>query len=318
MMLQFYRQNPTPKIVWIDNGASSKGVVEALNGEFVDLTIDSGICINMFDLPEGESVPSPSKIKLILAVLESILKDENRPGLPKREKALIEEAIVLTYEQISGIPKLSDLKETLENHREDSIRQLAPILYSWTGKTAYGKMLDGPSNIGLNKNPVTFETKGLDDYPDLQTVLLLVLTDFIKREAAKDLATPFLLIIDEAWRLFDTPSGISFASECYRTFRKYNAGIWSISQNYKDFLSRPEIKDALMPNTSSIFILRQKNIDWRDFQEALDLNDDDVDLAKSLEIRKGEYGEFLFCQGVNKAVVRVVSDPLSSAIGGHS
>ena len=52
----------------------------------------------------------------------------------------------------------------------------------WTGNTAYGKMLDGPSNVKLKK-------------------------DLIKREAAKDLSTPYLLIIDEAWKLFETPSG---------------------------------------------------------------------------------------------------------------
>ena len=56
----------------------------------------------------------------------------------------------------------------------------------------------------------TIEIKGLDDYPDLQDVILLVFTDFIKNEAGKDLTTPYLLVIDEAWKLFKTPSGIGF------------------------------------------------------------------------------------------------------------
>jgi len=53
LMLQFCGQSPTPKIVWIDNGASSERLLEVLGGEFIDLNLSSGIRLNMFDLPEG-------------------------------------------------------------------------------------------------------------------------------------------------------------------------------------------------------------------------------------------------------------------------
>ena len=312
LVLQFYGQKPVPKVVWIDNGASCQRMLEVLEGSFIDLKIESGIKINMFDLPEKEGEPSPTKIKLILAVLESILKDGNNEGLPKREKALLEEVIFQTYAEAGGkIPVLSDLKKILENHREKGMRRLASILYSWTGKTAYGRILDGQGNISLDRNLTTIETKGLDDHPDLQNVLLLIFTDFIKREAAEEAGTPCLLIIDEAWKLFDTPAGLAFTGEAYRTFRKFGGGIWSISQNYKDFLSDEKIKDALMPNTSSIFVLPQKNIDWKNFRESLDLDDEKIDLIKSLEIRKGDYGEFLFMQEGKTAVLRLTPDPLS-------
>ena len=72
------------------------------------------------------------------------------------------------------------------------MKQFSQILYSWTGATAYGKMLDGPSNIKLGKDLITIETKGLDSYPDLQNVFPTLFTDFIRREAAYDLSTPYL------------------------------------------------------------------------------------------------------------------------------
>ena len=43
-----------PRIVWIDNGASSRRLIEVLDGEFLDLNLNSGLCLNMFDLQEGE------------------------------------------------------------------------------------------------------------------------------------------------------------------------------------------------------------------------------------------------------------------------
>jgi len=309
IMLQFYGQSPTPKIVWIDNGASTEGLLEVLGGEFIDLNLESGICLNMFDLPEGEKVPTPIKVKLILAALESILKNEESKGLPKREKALLEEAILNSYSE--GIPTLSDLKRSLEKHEDLAMRSFAKILYSWTGNTAYGKMLDGKTSVLLEKDLITIEVKGLDTYPDLQNVFLLLLTDFIRNEAGKDTSRPYLLIIDEAWKLFETPSGLSFTLEAYRTFRKYNGGIWCISQNYRDFLSMPGIKDAIFPNTNSVFVLKQSKIDWDDFQETLDLDDNEIKVIKSLEIVKGKYSEFFFLQNEGRAVLRIIPDPLS-------
>lgn len=312
LMLQFYGQSPQPKIVWIDNGASSQRLLEILDGEFIDLNLDSNIRLNMFDLPEGEQKPSATKVKLILGALESILKEEDSKGLPKREKALLEESIFETYAKCKGsTPTLSDLKRVLENHSNPLLKGFAEILYSWTGNTAYGKMLDGPTNIKLAKDLVTVEIKGLDTYPDLQNVFLLLLTDYIKNEAAKDLKRPYLLIIDEAWKLFETPSGLGFTLEAYRTFRKFNGGIWCISQNYKDFLSNEEVKNAIFPNTTSIFVLRQRKIDWKDFQDSMDLNDNEVEVIKSLEVSKGRFSEFYFMQDEKRAVLRLVPDPLS-------
>jgi len=249
---------------------------------------------------------------LILAVLESILKDVNSKGLPKRDKALLEEAIFTTYKLSQGkTPTLSNYKKVLEEHPNPAMKQYAEILYSWTGDSSYGKMLDGPTNIKLSKDLVTIETKGLDLYPDLQNVFLLLLTDHIKNDAAKDTRRPYLLIIDEAWRLFETPGGLSFAMEAYRTFRKFKGGIWCISQNYRDFLFNQEIKNAVFPNTSSIFFLKQTKIDWDDFQKCMDLNDNELEVVKSLEVVKGKFSEFYFMQGEKRAVLKLVPDSLS-------
>ncbi len=312
LMLQFCNQNPKPKIVWIDNGASSEKLIEVMDGEFIDLNLNSGICLNMFDLEGGEAKPSSSKIKLILGCLELILKDEDKPGLPKREKALLEESIFDAYKKSDGkVPQLSDLRKILANHGVLEMRKHADVLYSWTGETAYGRMLDGQTNVKLGKDLVTIEIKGLDNHRELKDIFLLLFTSYIKEEAARDLSKPYLLIIDEAHRLFLTPSGKDFAIESYRVFRKYNAGIWCISQNYRDFMADRELADSMMPNTTNVFILRQRKIDWEDFKTTFDFNDAQVDAVKSLEIVKGKYSEFFLMQDENQGVVRLEPEPLS-------
>jgi conjugal transfer ATP-binding protein TraC len=313
LMLQFCGQSPKPKIVWIDNGASSEKLIEVMGGEFIDLNLESGICLNMFDLEDGESKPTSSKIKLILGCLELILKDEDKSGLPKREKSLIEAAIFACYRKIDDrVPQLSDLKEILREHPVAEVRRYADILFSWTGETAFGRMLDGQSNVKLSKDLVSIEIKGLENYRDLKDIFLLLFTAYIKNEAASDLSRPYLLIVDEAHRLFKgSPMGREFAIDSFRVFRKYNAGIWCISQNYKDFLSDPDLADSLMPNTAIVCILRQRKIDWSDFKSTFDFNDAQVEAVKSLDIVKGKFSEFFFMQDENQAILRLEPEPLS-------
>jgi hypothetical protein len=123
------------------------------------------------------------------------------------------------------------------------MKKCAQILYSWCGSTAYGRMLDGETTINLSKDLVTIEVQGLTNHPDLKDILLLLLTSYIQDAAAADLAKPYLLICDEAERFFKSGElAKQFIITCYRTWRKYNAGIWCLSQNYRDFLADPELE----------------------------------------------------------------------------
>ena len=325
LMLMFYgyqsKDGHQPKIVWLDNGASSQGLVEVLGGEVIDLQLDSNLCLNVFDLATDEIDPSPSKIKLILAILENIFKEDDKVSLPKRDKALLEEAIFQIYESTksgkgnndrkSRLPQLSDLKALLKEHKEPTMQKYAQALFSWTGNTPYGRMLDGQTNVSLEKDVITIEMKGLDAYPDLQNVFLLLFTDFIKAEAARNRTQPYMLIIDEAWKLFQTPSGAAFTHEAYRTFRKFLGGIFCISQNYADTLATEELRRSLFSNTSFLFVLKQQVDNWKDFRKKLNLNKAELELVKSIQTVKGEYSEMFLKQNENKSLIRLVVDPLT-------
>ena len=315
LMAMFYgkvTKENRPRIVWIDNGASSKRLIEILDGEFLDLSLGSKLCLNMFDLKEGEKTPSPDRIRTVLAVLEMILKDEDKKALGKREKALLEEQVHKVYTNAgSKTPTLSDLKALLDKHEDTQMRKFGEILYSWTGTSAYGQMLDGQTNVKLSKDLVSIEVQNLSNYSDLKDVLLLLLTSYIQDVASSDIEREYLLIIDEAERLFQSELARQVVITCYRTWRKFRSGIWCLSQNYKDFMADKALRDALMTNTTSIIILRQSKIDWSDFQKTFDFNDTQVERIKSLTIKKGEYSEFYYLQDENEAILRLVPEPLS-------
>ena len=294
LIIMFAAQKSAPKVIWIDNGASSKRLLEVLGGEFIDIHLESKLRLNPF-----EGIPTPGKIKLLLACIEIMLQDSK---IPKLHKALLEEAIFETYKKEN--PDLSAFRKILENHSNKDMNNYAKTLYSWTSERPFGKLLDGPSNIDLAKRLITIEIKGLDDYPDLQQVMLLLLTDFIKQTPKS------LLIIDEAWRLF-SGSGEAFAIEAYRTFRKYGSGIWCISQNYQDFLSDKSLSRALLPNTATVLILQQTGIDWNDLQDKLQLNEQEIEAIKGIHTVKGSYSDFLLIQGGRKCILQISPHHLS-------
>ena len=70
-----------------------------------------------------------------------------------------------------------------------------------------------------------------------------------------------------------TPSGKDFAIESYRVFQSIILGIFCISQNYRDFLKDRDLADALMPNTTSVFILEAEKIRLERFQEHFHFNE---------------------------------------------
>lgn len=312
LMLMFYGQHPTPRLYWIDNGKSCETLLDVLDGEFINFTLDSGLCLNPFALDFDEDTPVTERVGLALAAMEMILKDEDKKSLPKRIRSLLEQSIIKTYEDNESVtPTLSDLKVVLDNHEDEEMRRYGQILYSWTGKRSFGKLLDGQTNIKLEKDIVAIEVQSLNDYPELKSVVLLLLTSYIKRKCMKELERPSLLIVDEAERLFKSEMAKQFVITSYRTMRKYNSGIYCISQNYKDFMHDEEVRDALLPNTNAVFILRQKKIDWKHFKEVFDLNDAQVEAIKSIEIVKGEFSELALMQDEKMAILKIVAEPLS-------
>ena len=266
----------------------------------------------MFDLKENEITPSAERVRTVLAVLEMILKDEDKKSLGKREKAMLEESVQKVYAlNPNKVPVLSDLEKLLDKHSDSKMKEFGEILYSWTGSSAYGKILDGQSTVTLSKDLISIEVQQLSSCPDLKDVLLLLFTSFIQDVASSDIEREYLLIIDEAERLFKSELARQLVITCYRTWRKFKSGIWCLSQNYKDFMADPELSDALLANTTSLIVLRQRKIDWDHFKKTFDFNDTQVARIKSLEIRKGEFGEFFYLQDEAETILRLIPEPLS-------
>lgn len=306
LLLQMLKENP--RIFIVDIGGSYRRLCENLAGQNVTVGADTTVSINPFDLGPADTVPSSSKIKFLLGLVELMTKEEGVSRLPRLERAELEEAIQRVYDT-QREPRVSTLREILLGHESPEMKRFGKILAPWCGDTPFGRIVDRPTTIALSRPLVAFDLKGMEAYPDLQAVTLFVITDYVWRDIQKDRSTPKFLIFDECWKLLENEAGASFIGEVFRTFRKYYASAIAISQNIDDF-AKSKVSAAILSNSAIKWLLMQKGADQNRLKEVLQLNDAEMRLIASLHQERGTYSEAFLIADSDRSVVALEPTPL--------
>lgn len=318
ILLQYLTQEPLVYV--IDIGGSYRKLCEFMGGQYIEMSPpESGTstqAINPFLLPAGANEPSPQKIKFLIALLETILTDEDGDKLRKLDKSLLEEAIVETYSRClpTRMPRLSDFAHTLESSPErwgtnaELLKNFAKMLYPWTGSRPYGRLLDAENALDLNADMVVFDLKSLSSHPDLQAVMILIITDFILGKLESTSGKRKQILMDEVWELLKSKGASSFMEYCARTLRKTGSGITFITQGLEE-IERSPVGPAILNNTATKFILMQRG-DLEPIRKLLKLNDQEMALIASLRQQKGSYSEAFLIANENRAVIRVTPTPV--------
>jgi conjugal transfer ATP-binding protein TraC len=298
------------RVFIIDIGGSYKKLTEALGGQYLDMDLSDQYRLNPFDIPDPSQEPSNQKLKSLLAVIESMVVEDEKSKLIKLDRVLLEKAIIELYEEkrrTKEVPVLSELTEKLAKSKEPSLVDISKILFMWTGSRPYGKLLDGFGSLRTDAPICTFDLKGLSQFPDLQSVMILILTDFILGQVEQDKVNKKRIILDEAWQLLKSNAAAGFMEYCARTLRKSGSGITFITQGVEEIVNSP-IGPAIMNNTATKFILLQRG-NSEILKNALKLNAQELNLIFSLEQRKGEFSEGFMIEGDHRQVIRIYPSP---------
>jgi len=298
------------RVFIIDIGGSYKKLTEALGGQYLEINLSDQYRINPFDLANPAEEPSNQKIKSLLACIESMVSEDDKAKLPKLDRALLERAIIELYKSRRAegeVPTLSDLARCLSTFEEESMKAISKMLFLWTGERPYGRLLDGQGSLRTDTSICTFDLKGLSSYPDLQSVMILILTDFILTQVEGDRTCKKRIILDEAWELLKSNAAASFMEYCARTLRKTGSGITFITQGVEEIVASP-IGPAILNNTATKFIMLQRG-DSEVLRETLKLNNQELNLIHSLGQKKGEYSEGFMIEGDHRQVVRIYPSP---------
>jgi len=322
--MSFLSQDPSVYI--IDQGGSYEKLTKMVGGSYISFN-DTNISINPLG---GYKKNWEEKIGFRSAVLKEMIRDSKFGTVEKAEEIIIERMLQVLYRRFESRkedPTLSDAYELLttqvlyepEKEREMETAQKKIILYlqKWTrvgskGTSYYAKILDNPyTTVTMDNSFVTFDLLGIKNYPDLMKVIFRVLNELIVDIVKQERQRPKIIVFDEVWALLKSEEGAIFIEELYRTMRKYNCMVLSISQDIEDF-SNSSVAGALLTNTFQTFVLRQSadfNIDK--IQNILKLNDSETSLVSNLRQRPGYYSEiFMRITEIGSSRVTIVPSPL--------
>ena len=298
------------RVFIVDIGGSYKKLTESLDGQYLEMNLSEEYRINPFDISDPTKEPSNQKIKSLLAIIESMVTEDEKSKLPKLERVLLEKSIIELYKkkrEKAEVPVLSELLKMLEQSKEPTMQAIAKMLFMWTGDRPYGRLLDGQGKLRTDASICTFDLKGLSSYPDLQSVMIIILTDFILTQVEGDKINKKRIILDEAWELLKSSAAAGFMEYCARTLRKTGSGITFITQGVEEIVASP-IGSAILNNTATKFIMLQRG-DSEILKNALKLNSQELSLIYSLEQKKGEYSEGFMIEGDHRQVVRINPSP---------
>jgi len=298
------------KVFVIDIGGSYKKLTELMHGQYFEIKLSDEYAINPFAIKDIQAGPSSEKVKALTSIIEQMVSEASLK-LSKFERVLIEKAINETYENAKvsrQSPILSDFEKICRKSDEPELQKIGKLLFSWIGNSPYGKLLDRRKEIKADSPIISFDLKGLSQYPDLQSVMILILTNFILDQVEGDRKTSKRVLLDEAWELLQSQAAASFMEYAARTFRKTGSGITFITQGVEEIVKSP-IGSAIMNNTAMKVVMSQKG-DLRPLETALKLNLRELSLIQSLEQRKGVFSEAFLIEGDHRQIVRIYPGPL--------
>jgi len=320
LLMQLLR--PTVRAVIIDKGqnvppGSYLTLTRALGGAEIRFDVGGGTSINPFDGTPGQvdyflgkdvsaddAQHAAQKHTFLVTLVDRLVRQPGSAGLGLEEQALVGEAIVQTYrrQQLRGEPVfLHDLVATLRNpggigghalsaEQQRILESIATRLWQWCEKGRYAQLLDRPTNVSLESSVTYIDLAPITGQPDLMPVVILLLQDFIYRQALRNVGRERLVVIqDELWSVLSDPTAAKFLDDMYRRFRHVGAAVLSVSQDMRDFQS-PEAR-AILGNATWWFLLPV--VDPDSTAAIAGLNDNQARLLRKLTNRPGQHAEIL-------------------------
>ncbi|MBL7545511.1 MAG: TraC family protein [Bdellovibrionaceae bacterium] len=295
----------------IDIGGSYKKMTEVLCGQYFEINLSGQYVINPFELKDPSQPPNGDRLKGLVSIVEQMVVDHGEK-LNRFDRVLLEAALSAIFEKarsedVPRSPVLSDLAAYCLADSDEALRKIGKLLFPWVGQTPYGKILDGRGKIEADKPIVAFDLKGLSQYPDLQSVMILILTNFILEQVESDRTVPKRVLLDECWELLKGPAA-NFMEYAARTFRKTGSGITFITQGVEEIIASG-LGPAILNNTATKLVMLQKG-DTNVLRDALKLNSQELRLVQSLEQRNGQFSEGFLMEGETRQVIRIQPSPL--------
>ena len=297
------------KVRVIDQGRSYEKLNDSIDGEYIEFDEGRVVSLNPFthvkDIDEEMDL-----LAVIIAKMAS-------PTSGFNDWEMSQTVVILKELWDSYGPKttITDVAERFAAHGEANnedrrFLNIGQQLFQFTRHGTYGKYFDGPNTLNYDNNLVVLELDNLRAKPHLQQVVMLQLIAQLQTECyLGDRTIPKVIIIDEAWELFEDKMVAKFLEGAYRRFRKYNSACVVVTQSLDDLYNSAS-GGAIAKNSANVIVLRQNGeaIEGLQKSDRFKIGDYGYSMLRSLHTERGQYSDLLLRQGDSWGVARFVVD----------
>ena len=307
LLSHFLITNPRNHVVIVDVGGSYRKLTRIFKGSYLEIDCSEEYALNPF-FEKKRMFPKTGEfdsdlLAFLTTLLEKMVTEHEK--LTTGDLRILERAILQVYKSIPDdrTPILQDVQNVLRNYslsdEEDRKRayHFAKNLGIWT-EGRFGKLLNRPGTLSLDNRLLVFDLARLSAHPELQSIMFFVIRAALSRKLY-DLSLKKMVVIDEGWRFFNDEIGSRLIEELYRTARKTNSLILSISQTPEDFLES-KASTAILANSYVKYILKLQK--GHELLSRFDLNANEIEACKELEVRPGISSE-IFIKFFNRGVI---------------
>jgi hypothetical protein len=269
-------------------GGSYKKMFSLLNGRYIELNVDNPIPLNPFALI-GENFDTKKQL-FLRAFVEKLILEREEKSISKVEQAFISKVLEKYVTEFKGKRNLRTFVHFFAQQKDEEgyvdVKLLARKMYMYT-HGEYSRFLCAEDMIQIREDLVCFDLKGLENHPDLQGIIAIIITGLLWELMERNLSAQKVIFADELWKVLGDNTTIGhLVVELFRTARKMGAGIFAISQSIEDIES-VSFSTPIKDNALNHFILAHKPKQLESLSKAFGYGEHELSLISSL--RRGEF-----------------------------
>ncbi len=308
-------------VVMVDTGHSYWGLCAYYQGRYITYTEEHPITMNPFRIDEAEY--NEEKREFLVSLLGICWKGAEG-YLTGVEHTVLSSVIKQYYHQFftGKHPdkqqlsfntffeySLVKIKEIMVSEEiEFNITEYRYILKKFYQGGQYAQILNDETDRSLFDEPfIVFEIDAIKDHKILSPITTIIIMDvFIQKMRNKNGRKA--LVIEEAWKAIASPLMAEYILYLYKTARKFWGIIGIVTQDLEDIINSDIVKNSIISNSGTLFLLDQENLqeDYEQVAKLLSLgeieqrkiftinklaNQDGRGRFKEVYIRRGNTGE---------------------------
>jgi conjugal transfer ATP-binding protein TraC len=306
-------------IMVLDDGRSFENTCKIQNGQYIEFTLNSGLCINPFSMFDHQ-----------LAACDEEYKDECRESIrslvlqmargersaSKEEIGAISQSVNHVWDTLGRNAGIHDVAAHLKDTQGEMGRSLHLAMSEFIEGGSYYNLYNGLCSLKI-ENPFTvFELSPIETKKELRACVILGLLMLIRqrmKHGGRSLKKA--LFIDEAWQLLGDGAAGPFIEGFARRVRKEGGALITGTQQLSDY-QRTAGGQACIANSDWNIILRLKEEALNAFEKEgiLQATEGDMRVMRSLKTISGVYSE-AFIRGPGwKSLGRLTVDPYTATL----